>query len=54
MHELVLGGLRGKSMTLGTWRKYGGKRGHGMAYLRALTGMGRCTSPESGRDICEF
>jgi len=43
-----------KAFTLGTWRKYGSKRGHGMAYLRAMAGMGRCTSPESGRDICEF
>jgi hypothetical protein len=43
-----------KSMTLGTWRKYGGKRGHGMQQLRAMFGMKLCTSPESGRDICEF
>jgi hypothetical protein len=47
-------GRKSKAHTMGTWRKYGTKRGHGMAYLRAAAGMGLCSSPESGRDISEF
>ena len=43
---------RDKAKTLGTWRKYGSKRGHGMSWLRAMAGQKLCTSPESGRDIC--
>ena len=49
---VVNGGRKPKSLTLGTWRKYGDKRGHGMSYLRALAGRGLCTSPERGRDVC--
>lgn len=44
----------GKSFTLGTWRKYGIKRGHGMSWLRSEHAQKRCTSPERGSDICEF
>ena len=47
-------GHKSKALTLGTWKKYGGKRGHGMQQLRAAYGMGLCTSPESGRDVSEF
>lgn len=47
-------GRKNKALTLGTWRKYGHKRGHGMQQLRAMFGMGLCTSPEAGRDVCEF
>jgi len=43
---------KAKSLTLGTWKKYGSKRGHGMAWLRAMAGQKFCTSPDSGRDIC--
>lgn len=50
----VNGPRKATSKTLGTWRKYGSKRGHGMGYLRAMAGLGRCTSPEAGRDVCEF
>jgi hypothetical protein len=49
---IVKGGRKAKSHTLGTWRKYGCKRGHGMAWLRAKQGLKQCTSPESGSDIC--
>lgn len=41
-----------RAMTLGTWRKYRAKRGHGMAWLRAKFGRGLCKSPESGSDVC--
>jgi len=49
---IVSRGRKPKALTLGTWRKYGSKRGHGMAWLRAEFGLGRCTSPEAGRDVC--
>lgn len=39
-------------MTLGTWRKYRAKRGHGMAWLRIHAALGLCKSPEKGRDVC--
>jgi len=47
-------GRKNKALSLGTWRKYGSKRGHGMQQLRAMYGMKICTSPDSGRDVCEF
>jgi hypothetical protein len=47
------GQRKGKALTLATWRKYGRKRGHGMAYLHAAYGLGYCTSPDLGSDICE-
>jgi hypothetical protein len=50
----VNGERKPKALTLGTWKKYGSKRGHGMSYLRAMAGLGRCSSPETGSDICEF
>jgi predicted secreted protein len=50
----VAGARKPKALTMGTWRKYGRKRGHGMAYLLAAQGMGLCGSPDSGRDICEL
>lgn len=50
----VHGRKKAKAYTLGTWRKYGHKRGHGMQQLRAAAGMGLCSSPEAGRDICEW
>lgn len=50
----VASGRKAKAFTMGTWRKYGVKRGHGMQYLRAAAGMGLCGSPEKGRDICEL
>lgn len=43
---------KAKSLTLGTWKKYGAKRGHGMAWLRAMYGQKSCTSPEAGQNIC--
>lgn len=49
---IVKGGRKPKSYTLGTWRKYGCKRGHGMGWLRSKFGRGLCKSPESGSDIC--
>ena len=45
-------GKRAKALTVGTSRKYGQKRGHGMAWLLAMAGQKRCTSPRSGRDVC--
>jgi hypothetical protein len=44
---IVKGGKKCCSKTLGTWRKYGSKRGHGMSWLRAKFGLGLCKSPES-------
>lgn len=53
---IVKGSARGRGknlcMTLGTWRKYGHKRGHGMAWIRAKFHQGLCKSPESGSDVC--
>lgn len=45
-------GRKMECRTLGTWRKYGQKRGHGMKWLRMMAAAGQCKSPESGRDIC--
>lgn len=41
-----------KAFTLGTWRKYNGKRGHGMAWSRLQVAKGLSTSPETSADIC--
>lgn len=42
-----------KAHTMGTWRKYGHKRGHGMSWLRYQHAQKTCTSPESGKDMWE-
>lgn len=45
-------GKKPECMTLGTWNKYNGKRGHGMSWLRYKHARGLCQSPESKSDVC--